>query len=459
MEKRWIWPFVLEDKLGEGGMGVVYRGKYVKNDHPVAVKLVPADVTDEKVLARFERELLVLKTLKHPNIVRCFGGVCEDKQRFYAMELIEGGTLQALLNKKGRFPWQKVVAYGVQMCSALSYAHERGIVHRDVKPGNFLLDNKGSLKLSDFGLAGLFAARQITDTGKTMGTIRYMAPEQIRGQPPASPQTDLYALGCVLFELLTGRTPFDGNSAGEILQQHLSNQPPPVSAFTTGCPVALEHLVDELLAKDSTERPVSAAAVGRRLKHTDGSAIAETTTIHRTDSTWDAVDSVTPSVNDSPKTASSSWGRLFLGGVAALVLAFLLGWNLLLRQEARLATHYEALWIQAYRSENVSVQEEARQALESAASDSNRALTALIGALSHQESEVRSSAVATLRDLGAGAKPALPTLVRLGNSETGITLREEVQKAIEEISRAESSRSSWPLVVAAAIVTVVLICG
>src|SRR5262249_24462929 len=155
-----IWPFELLVQIGEGGMGVVYRARYVVNNREVAVKMLPADVTDKVVLQRFERELEVLKSLKHPNIVRCFGGLCEDKGRFYAMELVGGGTLESELERKGQLSWESVVEYGLQMCAALDWAHQQGVVHRDVKPSNFLLTPEGQLKLGDFGLATMAAARK-----------------------------------------------------------------------------------------------------------------------------------------------------------------------------------------------------------------------------------------------------------------------------------------------------------
>ncbi len=175
---RWIWPFELLERIGEGGMGVVYRARYVINDREVAVKMLPDDVSSPTVLARFEREMEVLKGLRHPHVVRSFGGVCEDKHRFYAMELVEGGSLESRLRERGRLPWEQVVDFGIQMCSALQYLHDNGVVHRDVKPANFLIAGNGQLKLSDFGLASVIAARRITTAGKTAGTLLYMAPNR-----------------------------------------------------------------------------------------------------------------------------------------------------------------------------------------------------------------------------------------------------------------------------------------
>jgi tRNA A-37 threonylcarbamoyl transferase component Bud32 len=267
MSSQWIWPFELLDKLGEGGMGVVYRARYVGNDRIVAVKLLPNDVAENEMhIARFDRELEILKQLKHPNIVTCFGGVCESKQRFYAMELVDGGTLSELLRQRKKLSWDHVVEFGLQMCAGLHHAHERGVVHRDIKPGNFLLTKAGQLKLSDFGLATMVAASRITRAGKTAGTFLYMAPEQIKGQPPVSPQTDLYALGCVFYELLTGRPPFEGDSPAVILQRHLKETAPRVGPQLLDCPPALDQLVADLLQKKAEDRPASAAEVATRLQ-------------------------------------------------------------------------------------------------------------------------------------------------------------------------------------------------
>ncbi len=266
MSSKWIWPFELMEKLGEGGMGVVYRARYVGNNRIVAVKLLPDDVaSNENLVARFDREIEILKQLKHPHIVNCFGGVCESKQRFYAMELVEGGTLADHLQKRGRFTWDYVIDYGLQMCSALDYAHQRGVIHRDIKPGNFLLTKSGQIKLSDFGLATMIAAARITRAGKTAGTFQYMAPEQIQGKPPLSNRTDLYALGCVFFELLTGRPPFEAENPAAVLHMHLKEPPPRVITQCRDCPPELDQLIADLLEKNPDNRPESASVVAQRL--------------------------------------------------------------------------------------------------------------------------------------------------------------------------------------------------
>ena len=267
MESRWIWPFELLDKLGEGGMGVVYRARYVRNDRQVAVKLLPPDAAANKtLLARFEREMEVLKRLDHPNIVHCFGGTCEGEQRFYAMELIDCGTLAELLREKHRLSWEVVVDYAIQMCDALQYAHERGVIHRDIKPSNILMTKQGQLKLSDFGLVTVVTGRRLTASGRTLGTVEYMSPEQIRGKPPLNNRSDLYALGCVIHEMLIGQPPYSGENTVEIMHRHLKDPVPHIIRTVPDVPLELDELVCELLAKTPELRPDSAEAVKRRLE-------------------------------------------------------------------------------------------------------------------------------------------------------------------------------------------------
>jgi serine/threonine-protein kinase len=263
MPERQLGPFIVGQKLGGGGMGVVYRAKYTKTGHEVALKLMTVEMSDNpRLVARFERELEILKKLRHPNIVPCYGGGRLSGQRFLAMELVEGGTLSAELKKRGgKLPWEEAVKYGQQICAALQHAHEHAIIHRDLKPANLLISKKGTLKLADFGIARDIDATGLTATGRTVGTFAYMAPEQIRGAPPVTHKTDLYALGCVLFELLTGKPPFGAETSAEIMFQHLEKVPPRVSSIALDCPMWLDALISQLLQKNPDQRPRDASSV------------------------------------------------------------------------------------------------------------------------------------------------------------------------------------------------------
>lgn len=266
-QKRRLGPFELEEKLGVGGMGIVYRARYIKTGQHVAVKVLSPDLmADEKVAKRFEREMAILKKLKHPHIVQYYGGSTSGTQRFYAMELIKGGSLQAVLKKRGSLPWDDVVEYGLQVAKALEHAHNAGVIHRDLKPANLLLTRRGVLKLSDFGIARDTQSTALTAAGRTVGTMAYMAPEQITGRHSITARTDLYALGCVLFELLAARTPFASETQPELLFKHVEEDPPSVREFNHDAPVWLDQLIDELLEKEPADRPFDALAVQVKLE-------------------------------------------------------------------------------------------------------------------------------------------------------------------------------------------------
>lgn len=450
---RWVWPFELIQQIGEGGMGVVYRARYVVNNRAVAVKMLPADVTDKVALARFEREMAVLKDLRHPNIVRCFGGACEDKRRFYAMELVEGGSLEDVLQQRGKLPWEQVVEYALQMCAALECSHRAGVIHRDVKPGNFLIASNGQLKLSDFGLASVAAQRRITNVGKTAGTFLYMAPEQIRGQE-ITPRTDLYALGCVLFELLAGRPPFAAETPAATLHLHCKQPAPRVTQFAMDCPDTLERLILQLLEKDPARRPESAAAVARELR-----SVTPSVSIVRTrkemgygatignrpvaapERVADATQSTTlPRVTERQ---ASPW-LLGLALAALLGLATVGTWHW---QTRAIAAQREQLWLDAFQSENEAVRAAAIAALGQMAGDSPRSLATLGDGLESPDPEMRRMCVAALGEAGAAAMTQKLTLNRLKTRDPDDSVRYAAAAAVDKIetSRSSGSLSGWLL--------------
>uniref|UniRef100_A0A7C2K342 non-specific serine/threonine protein kinase n=1 Tax=Schlesneria paludicola TaxID=360056 RepID=A0A7C2K342_9PLAN len=262
MSKRMIGPFELGERLGAGGMGIVYRAVYTKTGVPCAIKVLSPEASDSpQVQQRFEREIAILKKLQHPHIVRYYGGGKVGSQRFYAMELVQGGSLESLLKERGRLPWEQSLAYTRQIAEALEHAHAAGIIHRDLKPANLLIDPEGKIKLTDFGIARDTTATALTAAGKTVGTYAYMAPEQIRGKPPVDRRTDLYSLGCVLFEMLTGETPFDSDNAGELLVMHLQEEPTRPTSLVHDIPIWVEDLVFRLLEKEPEERYYDALAL------------------------------------------------------------------------------------------------------------------------------------------------------------------------------------------------------
>jgi eukaryotic-like serine/threonine-protein kinase len=260
--KRRVGPFELERRLGVGGMGVVYLATYLKNGKRMAVKVLPPEMcSNQKLVRRFLREMAILSKLRHENIVRYYGGGKDKTQHFYAMEYMDGGSMELVLKKKGRLSWEETVDNSRQIALALEYAHNHGIIHRDLKPANLFMGKDGRLKLGDFGIARDTQATALTAAGRTVGTYAYMAPEQISGKPPVSRKTDLYALGCVMFEMLTGKPPFVAPTAAEMLFAHLEQEPPRVTEQALDCPVWLENVVQKLLEKDPEERYYDALAL------------------------------------------------------------------------------------------------------------------------------------------------------------------------------------------------------
>lgn len=267
--------FQLGEKLGAGTVGVVFRATSPDLPGEVAVKLLnPNVLDDEKIVERFEREIVVMERLNHPHIVKNHGGGRIDGQLFYAMQLLEHGSLKERL-KRGPLPWPQVAAYGVQVASALQHAHNHGIVHRDLKPSNLFFDNDGNLVLGDFGIArDLHAQADITQQGMTVGTFSYMSPEQITADARIDGKADLYSLGCVLFEMLTARPPYMGASFAQVWDQHLHAPPASVrraqteAGVSVTCPEWLDELIRQLLAKQPEERGFNARSVeGKLLQH------------------------------------------------------------------------------------------------------------------------------------------------------------------------------------------------
>jgi serine/threonine-protein kinase len=476
VEKRWIWPFELLDKLGEGGMGVVYRARYVVDNRHVAVKLLPPDIANATILSRFERELEILNTLRHPHIVRCFGGVCEGNQHFYAMELVEGGTLDKLLEERGKFSWEAAIQFALQMASGLAYAHERGVIHRDVKPGNFLLTPGGKLKLSDFGLAMVEAATKITAAGKTMGTFPYMAPEQIRGRPPISPQTDLYALGCVIFEMLTGRTPFVGDAPAEVMHKHLDDVPPRISEFASDCPPSLELLIRDLLQKDPNDRPESANLVIQRLNDVTPDlevtpAKSRLTQAHATPAVPRGIPvaprPLTP-VPGSDQSASTLRAILqrpivkkWLAPVLGALLCLSLAWNIRSLGSALGPSRAEELWARALLADQPELRQGAAKALGELAPTSSTAADALVAALSDLRAPVRSSAIEGLATAGSAGRQALPELIRMQNNDESEFVRRKAAEVVRtmqgETPGAPAGRSAFVWILAIVFVVAIVV--
>lgn len=245
--------------LGTGGMATVWRARDEMLGREVAVKVLnPQFATDPGFLARFEREARHAAAVSHPRLVTVFDCGVERGTPFIVMELVAGRTLRRVLDETGVLPPEHAVAVAAAVCEGLEAAHAAGLVHRDITPANIVL-NGDEVKILDFGIARADGTRAATATGTVLGTAAYLSPEQASGRP-AGPQSDLYSLGCVLFEMLAGRPPFTADSAVGLAYRQVHDDPGPPSAWRPGLPAGLDRVTGLLLAKDPAARPPGAAA-------------------------------------------------------------------------------------------------------------------------------------------------------------------------------------------------------
>jgi len=261
-----LGSYRIESVLGSGAMGVVYKATNENNGRTAAVKVVNTEFAQGgKIRDRFDRESKILQQFRHPGIVRFLAVGRFRGTSYIAMEYITGPTLEKIIADRGVLPWREMVDLGIQICEALHYSHEHGVVHRDLKPSNLMVTTDGKVKLTDFGIAKDLDATALTADGRTLGTAAYMSPEQIKGKPAVSHKTDLYALGIVFYQMLTGKPPFEGSSPVVLMHSHLNEPAPRPSTKIHEIPKALDELIVTLMAKAPSDRPWDAAAVGAKL--------------------------------------------------------------------------------------------------------------------------------------------------------------------------------------------------
>ena len=263
---EFLGPYRIGETLGRGGMGTVYHAVHETTKEPVAVKLIAAHVADEvRFRRRFDKEVKTLQRLRHEGIVRLIGFGEEQGQLFYSMELVEGELLQARIKRRKKLDWKATIDISIEICSALKHAHDIGVIHRDLKPANIILTKNDHVKLVDFGIAKIFGDGEQTLFGSVLGTADYMAPEQTTSSG-ITVRTDLYALGSLMYAMLTGRPPFSGKSTTEVIESLKRDRPVPLDIINPELPEALTDLVHQLLEKDPADRPPTALAVMNRLK-------------------------------------------------------------------------------------------------------------------------------------------------------------------------------------------------
>src|SRR6185312_6578774 len=253
-----VLDFELKAVIGSGGMSVVYRGEHRVTGQAVAIKILPPELAvHEELKARFVEEARVLAKLEHPNIVHLNNFTEAGGRLCLVMQYVEGVTFESMIVTRGKVAPDEALKVGIEVCRALEYAHAHGVVHRDIKPSNVLVRPDGAVKVTDFGIAKMIGNSRLTSTGQTMGTVRYMSPEQVRGKA-ADARSDIYSLGITIYEALAGTTPFDGENHFDIMQQHLRNRPPPLARFLKGSgatvPPAVEKALVVALEKNAADR-------------------------------------------------------------------------------------------------------------------------------------------------------------------------------------------------------------
>ena len=252
--------------IGEGGMANVYLAKDIILDRNVAIKVLRGDLaTDEKFVRRFQREALSASSLSHPNIVEIYDVGEDDGDYYIVMEYVDGKNLKQLLKKRGKLTAAEVVDIMLQITSAMSVAHDSLIVHRDLKPQNILIKEDGEIKITDFGIAMALNATQLTQTNSAMGSVHYFPPEQANGKG-SSLKSDVYSLGIMMYELLTGTLPFKGDNAVEIALKHLKEPIPSIRTELPELPQSIENIIIRATAKNPKNRYANAGEMHEDLK-------------------------------------------------------------------------------------------------------------------------------------------------------------------------------------------------
>lgn len=249
-----VGNYKIEEKLGEGGMGAVYKGVDTMLDREVAIKaLRPELASQTSVVERFRTEAVTLAKLNHPNIATLYSMFRQGDELYMVLEFVRGETLDSIMQKRGALPAEEAIPVFCQVLDGIDHAHDLGIVHRDIKPANMMLTEKGTLKVLDFGIARLLGSARMTRAGNIIGTLEYMAPEQVRGLETDG-RSDIYALGMMLYEVLTGRLPFQTENEFELMKAQTEMMPTPPREINPAIPEAVEAAILKAIQKDPDDR-------------------------------------------------------------------------------------------------------------------------------------------------------------------------------------------------------------
>jgi len=262
-----LGPYVITGWIGQGGMGQVFKGEHMVLGRVSAIKVLPLDKTTDYAISNFHREIKLQARMDHPNLVRAYDAGHDGKVHFLVTEYVPGRDLRRLIRNQGKLTVAEAAGVVMQVAQGLYYAHQQGLIHRDIKPGNILVTEDGTAKLSDLGLSG-FVDNEIEDprAGKIVGTADYLAPELIRNPREVSTVTDIYSLGCTLYYSITGKVPFPGGSAKEKARRHLNEHPWHPRQFNADVSEEFVELIADMMEKEPLKRIQSAEEVANRLE-------------------------------------------------------------------------------------------------------------------------------------------------------------------------------------------------
>ena len=261
-----VGNYRVTDRLGEGGMGTVYRAQDEMLDREVALKVMRPEVSRQPGLhERFRQEAVALARLNHPRIAAVYGLERHANDLVMVLEFVRGETLEAIVHRSGRLDWRRAFELGAEALEGLEHAHLKGVVHRDIKPANIMLARDGHVKVMDFGIARLMGSSRQTRMGAAVGTPMYMSPEQLRGED-VDGRSDLYSLACVLYELITGRLAFEADSDYELMMKQLNTPAPPVRATIADAPAVVDEVLGRAMAKGREDRYAHARAMAEALR-------------------------------------------------------------------------------------------------------------------------------------------------------------------------------------------------
>jgi serine/threonine protein kinase len=357
-----VGTFRIVEKLGEGGMGVVYKAMDVDLDRAVAIKMLSPDLSrNPEIVERFRTEARAQANLNHGNLATLYAFLVHDGNAYIAMEFVEGENFEQLLRRRGPLPVEDAIPWFKQALQGVGAAHRMGIVHRDIKPTNLMLNRQGIVKVMDFGIAKVVGTRGNTRTGMQLGTPAYMSPEQIQGRQ-IDVRTDIYALGITLYQMLSGHVPFEEGSDFDIMRHQVSTPPPPMIDLHPYAPVQYQKVVTKAIAKDPDERYRTVEEFEAALERPEdvASTLAAAYAATMVDgpkrtvlesgapASFAAAAAAAPSrppapyagettpVSPAPVVASSGWNRNYLiAGVIVVVAAVLLGVVMFARKPSR----------------------------------------------------------------------------------------------------------------------------